>query len=118
MDARAVLAGEQVLSQENHWRLASLDWVPGKFQAAVESGLDFVRQEIVHQMIGSEGMRFMPFLATLFFFIFLGNILEVVPGLSFPVNSRAAFPLVMALITWVTYNAVGIRRHGVVDPVE
>jgi len=42
----------------------------------------------------------------------LGNILEVVPGVSFPLNSRLAFPLVMALTSWVIYNGVGIKRHG------
>lgn len=86
--------------------------VPGKFQAAVEFGLDFVRQQLVIQMIGPDGMPFMALLSTLFFFILLGNILEVVPGFNFPLNSRAAFPLVMALLVWVVYNYVGIRTHG------
>jgi F-type H+-transporting ATPase subunit a len=88
--------------------------VPGKFQLIVESGMELVRTQIMMQMIGPEGVPFLPFLATLFFFIFLGNILEVLPGLGFPVNSRLAFPLVMALTVWVIYNAVGIRRHGFV----
>jgi F-type H+-transporting ATPase subunit a len=86
--------------------------VPGKFQATMEMGMDFVREEIMMQMIGPEGQPFLPLLATLFFFIFLGNILEVIPGFSFPLNSRIAFPIVMALISWVTYNVVGIRKHG------
>jgi F-type H+-transporting ATPase subunit a len=78
----------------------------------MESGIGFVRDQITLQMIGPEGLPFLPFLATLFFFIFLGNILEVVPGVSFPLNSRLAFPLVMAVIAWVVYNTVGIRKHG------
>jgi F-type H+-transporting ATPase subunit a len=86
--------------------------VPGKFQVLMESGIGFVRDQITLQMIGPEGLPFLPFLATLFFFIFLGNILEVVPGVSFPLNSRLAFPLVMAIIAWVVYNTVGIRKHG------
>jgi F-type H+-transporting ATPase subunit a len=86
--------------------------VPGRWQALVESGIDFVRQQVVLQMIGPEGEPFLPFLATLFFFIFFGNILEIIPGVNFPLNSRLAFPLVMALVAWVVYNAVGVRRHG------
>jgi F-type H+-transporting ATPase subunit a len=86
--------------------------VPGKFQLVMESGLEFVRNQIVIQMIGPDGLPFLAFLATLFFFIFFGNILEVIPGVSFPLNSRLAFPLVMALLAWIVYNAVGIRRHG------
>lgn len=86
--------------------------VPGKFQNLVETAVEFVRQQIVIQMIGPEGLPFLAFLSTLFFFIFFGNILEIVPGVNFPLNSRIAFPIVMALISWVTYNMVGIRRHG------
>jgi F-type H+-transporting ATPase subunit a len=86
--------------------------VPGKFQALMESGIEFVRDQVMMQMIGPEGLPFLPFLATLFFFIFLGNILEVIPFVNFPLNSRIAFPMVMAIIAWVVYNAVGIQRHG------
>ncbi len=88
--------------------------VPGKFQAAVESGVEFVRNQVMMQMIGPEGTPFLPFLITLFFFIFFGNILEVTPGINFPLNSRIAFPIVMAVIAWVVYNVVGIRKHGFV----
>jgi F-type H+-transporting ATPase subunit a len=86
--------------------------VPGKWQVAMESGVQFIREQVVMQMIGPQGMTFLAFLATLFFFILLGNILEVVPGINFPLNSRLAFPLVMALVAWVVYNYVGVRRHG------
>ncbi|HEX2088417.1 MAG TPA: F0F1 ATP synthase subunit A [Actinomycetota bacterium] len=86
--------------------------VPGKFQALVESAIEFVRNQIQMQMIGPEGARFLPLLMALFFFIFFGNILEVTPGVMFPLHSRIAFPIVMALIAWVVYNYVGIRKHG------
>jgi F-type H+-transporting ATPase subunit a len=86
--------------------------VPSKYQTLVEAGVEFVRTQVVMQMIGPEGMPFLAFLSTLFFFIFFGNILEVVPGVNFPLNSRLAFPLVMAIVSWVLYNTVGIRRHG------
>jgi F-type H+-transporting ATPase subunit a len=86
--------------------------VPGKWQVAMENGIQFVREQVVMQMIGPQGLTFLAFLATLFFFILLGNILEVVPGINFPLNSRLAFPLVMALVAWVVYNYVGVRRHG------
>jgi F-type H+-transporting ATPase subunit a len=92
--------------------------VPGKFQAAVETGVEFVRNQIMMQMIGPEGARFLPFLLTLFFFIFFGNILEVTPGVSFPLNSRIAFPIVMAIISWVVFNYVGIRKHGFIGYVR
>jgi F-type H+-transporting ATPase subunit a len=86
--------------------------VPGKFQTVVESGIEFVREQILMSMIGPEGARFLPLLCALFFLIFFGNILEVLPGINFPLNSRIAFPLIPALVVWILYNALGIQKHG------
>jgi F-type H+-transporting ATPase subunit a len=86
--------------------------VPGRLQSTAEVGVQFVRENIAIQMIGPEGDRFMPLLVTLFFAIFFWNIFEVVPGINFSSNSRIAFPLVMAIVAWATYNAVGIVKHG------
>jgi len=88
--------------------------VPGKFQALMEMGLEFVREQIVMQMIGPEGLPFFGLIATFFFMIAFGNLLEVIPGINFSPNSRIAFPIVLAVVSWVTYNTVGIRRHGFV----
>jgi len=86
--------------------------VPSKVQSMVELGIDFVRQNIAMPMLGQESAPFMPLLATFFFAIFFWNIFEVVPGINFSSNSRIAFPITMAIVSWVTYNAVGIRKHG------
>jgi F-type H+-transporting ATPase subunit a len=86
--------------------------VPGRFQSLVELALEFVREQIVVQMLGPEGEPFHALIATFFFFIFFANILEIVPGLNFSPDSRIAFPLILAVTSWVTYNVVGIRRHG------
>src|ERR687891_1999847 len=88
--------------------------VPGRFQNIMEAGIEFVRENIAYPMLGHETDRYMPLLTTLFFFIFFGNILEVFPGINFSANSRIAFPISMAVVSWVTYNAVGIRKHGFV----
>jgi F-type H+-transporting ATPase subunit a len=88
--------------------------VPGKLQSLVELGIEFVRDNVARPMIGPEGDRFLPLLATLFFAILFWNIFEVAPAINFSSNSRIAFPIIMALVAWVTYNAVGISRHGFV----
>jgi F-type H+-transporting ATPase subunit a len=88
--------------------------VPGRLQSMAEIGVEFVRENIALPMLGPDSARFMPLLATLFFAIFFWNIFEVVPGINFSSNSRIAFPLVMAIVAWVTYNVVGIRKHGFV----
>lgn len=86
--------------------------VPGKFQLMMELGIQFVRENIALPMLGPDAEIFMPLLVSFFFFILIGNMFEVVPGFSFSANSRVAIPLVLALISWVTYNVVGIRKHG------
>jgi F-type H+-transporting ATPase subunit a len=86
--------------------------VPGRFQLMMELGVQFVRENIAIPMLGSSGDAFMPLLTSFFFFILIGNLFEVVPGVNFSHNSRVAFPLVLAIISWLTYNGVGIRKHG------
>ena len=86
--------------------------MPGKFQLMMELGVQFVRENIAEPMLGPDASRFMPLLASFFFFILIGNMFEVVPGFSFSANSRVAIPLVLAMVSWFTYNIVGIRQHG------
>ena len=92
--------------------------VPGKFQLLMELGVSFVRENIAEPMLGSHATRFMPLLASFFFFILIGNLFEVAPGFSFSASSRVAIPLTLAVVSWVTYNAVGIRKHGFVGYLQ
>ena len=86
--------------------------VPGKLQMVMELGIQFVRENIAIPMLGPDAEAFLPLLASFFFFILIGNLFEVLPGFSFSANSRVAIPLVLAGISWVVYNTVGIRKHG------
>jgi F-type H+-transporting ATPase subunit a len=63
-------------------------------------------------MLGPAADRFLPLLVMFFFFIFFMNMFEVAPWVNFSASSRVAFPLVLAVIAWLTYNAVGIAKHG------
>ncbi len=86
--------------------------VPTGVQNIVESGVEFVRKDIILQTMGPEGLGWAPFLTTLFFFIFFGNIFEVIPGIQFPVNARMALPAFLAILVWFIFNFVGIRAQG------
>jgi F-type H+-transporting ATPase subunit a len=86
--------------------------VPGKMQSLVELGIQFVRENIAAPMLGPATDTYMPLLVTAFFAIFFWNIFEVIPGINFSSNSRIAFPLILAIVSWVTYNVVGIKKHG------
>ncbi len=93
-------------------RQAQKSLVPSGVQNVVEGGIDFVRNDIVLQTIGPEGLAWTPFLVTLFFFIFVCNVFEVIPVIQFPVNARMALPAFMAILVWFIFNFVGIRAHG------
>jgi len=86
--------------------------VPGKLQTMMELGVSFVREQIAIPVLDQNADRFLPLLASFFFFILIGNLFEVIPGFSFSANSRVAFPLTLAIIAWITYNGVGIAKHG------
>jgi F-type H+-transporting ATPase subunit a len=87
--------------------------VPKGFQTMVETGYLFVRNQIAIDVIGPEdGPKYANYLTALFFFIFFGNLLEIIPLFNFPVNSRMAIPALLALITYVIFNFIGIKKQG------
>ena len=60
----------------------------GIFQNTAESGVAFVRNQIIMQTIGSDGLGYLPYLTALFFFIFFSNITEIIPAIQFPANAK------------------------------
>jgi F-type H+-transporting ATPase subunit a len=86
--------------------------VPSGVQNLAEASIDFIREGVILQTIGPDGMRFLPFLTAMFFFIFFINIFEIVPVVQFPATSRIAVPLFLAVLVWFMYNIVGIARQG------
>jgi F-type H+-transporting ATPase subunit a len=86
--------------------------VPSGVQNVAEMAVDFVRDGIILQTMGPEGLAWTPFLLTLFTFIFVGNLFEVIPVIQMPVNARMALPVFMALLVWVLFNVVGIKNQG------
>jgi F-type H+-transporting ATPase subunit a len=93
-------------------RKAPAGQVPSGVQNVAEAVLDFVRNDVILQGIGPDGMRFLPFLVTVFVFVFMCNVFEIIPFIQMPVNARMAIPMFLALVVWVTYNVMGIARQG------
>jgi F-type H+-transporting ATPase subunit a len=85
--------------------------VPTGVQNLVEASVDFVADGIIMQTIGEEGMGFLPYLTTLFWFILVCNLFEIIPFFQFPPMARMALPLFLALLTWIIYNGVGFRHQ-------
>lgn len=88
--------------------------VPGRVQAGAEAIVGFVRDQIAIDVIGPEGRKYVPFLTTLFMFVALNNLFEVIPLVNFPSTSRIAIPLFLAAIVWTTFIVVGMRKQGAI----
>ena len=86
--------------------------VPRGIQNIGEMGVLLVRDQILRPQLGSKGDRYLPFLVSLFFFIWLMNLWELIPVAQFPATSKFAFPVALTLIVWVTYIVIGIRHQG------
>ncbi|WP_328478694.1 F0F1 ATP synthase subunit A [Actinoplanes sp. NBC_00393] len=86
--------------------------VPTKKQWLAESIYGFVRNNIAVDMIGPAGVRFAPYLTTLFMFILLNNFWGIVPFVQMSPMSHIAFPAVLAVISYVMFIYVGVRHHG------
>jgi F-type H+-transporting ATPase subunit a len=86
--------------------------VPTKTQWMAESFYGFIRNNIAKDLIGHEGVRFAPYLATLFAFILLNNLFGLIPPFQLSPMSHIAFPIVLAAISYVMFIYLGIRKHG------
>ncbi|MGH2728961.1 MAG: F0F1 ATP synthase subunit A [Actinomycetota bacterium] len=86
--------------------------VPEGKQNVAEAGIDFIRDQIALPVIGPEGAAWVPYLVAIFFWVFINNFMSLVPYIQFPVTSRMAYPVVLAIPVWFIFNAVGIRSQG------
>ncbi len=73
---------------------------PSGFQNAIEPLIIFVRDEVAKPNLGNKYMRFMPLLLTVFFFIWINNLLGLFPsGANFTGN--IAVTAALALVSFV-----------------
>jgi F-type H+-transporting ATPase subunit a len=86
--------------------------VPRGAQNLGEIGILFVRDSILRPQLGKEGDRFLPFIVSLFFFVWVMNVMGIIPYAEFPAMSKIAFPMALTIMVWVTYITLGIRHQG------
>jgi F-type H+-transporting ATPase subunit a len=85
--------------------------VPTKLQSLAELLVDFIRG-IILDTIGKDGMRFFPFIASLFVFILFSNLLGLIPG-SYTVTSQIVVTAAFALTVYGLSIILGFVLHGV-----
>ena len=77
-----------------------------------EVTIEFIEESVVMQTLGKPGLKWTPFLLSLFMFIFLCNIPGVIPIIQMPATARIAIPLALALLVWVIYIGTGLKHQG------
>lgn len=86
--------------------------VPRGVQNVGELGMMFVRDQILRAMMGKRGDGYLPYLVSLFFFIWFANLMEIIPLAQFPPMAIFAFPVSLMIMVYITYNYVSIKNLG------
>lgn len=84
--------------------------VPTRAQSLGELTYGFVHK-MVEEVSGKEGLRYFPYIMTLFMFIVLANMLALLPG-SFAPTSHIAVTAVLALAVFISVTVLGFVKHG------
>lgn len=77
----------------------------------IEMLMVFVRDDIVIPSMGKDGVKFLPFFFTMFFFILFINLIGLVPGMSTGTSS-VSVTAGLALITFFMTQLHGIKHNG------
>lgn len=84
--------------------------VPGRLQAVAELSYEFVANTL-RSSTGAEGMRFFPFVFTLFMFVLTANLIGLIPY-SFTVTSQIIITATLALLVFFIVVGYGFWQHG------
>src|SRR5271156_5815641 len=84
--------------------------IPGRLQSIAEISYEFVANT-VRSSAGTEGMKFFPFVFTLFMFVLFANMIGLIPY-SFTVTSQLIITASLALLVFVIVVGYGFWRNG------
>jgi F-type H+-transporting ATPase subunit a len=84
--------------------------VPGRLQTISEMTYEFVA-DMLRGSAGQEGMRFFPFVFSLFIFVLISNLFGMVP-FAFTVTSHIIVTFALAMLVFFTVTIYGFVRHG------
>ena len=101
------------LSVAAAYKKTGVTTAPKGLQSFIEPLIIFVRDDIAKPNISHDHAKFMPFLLTIFFFIFINNLLGLIPF--FPgaanVSGNIAFTLTLAIVTFIIVNVNGNKNY-------
>ena len=86
--------------------------VPNRWQYFVESIYDTCMTLANDSITGGKNKKYFPIIFVLFTFILVCNVTGMVPY-SFTATSHISFTLGLAMITFMGYHIIGVRKHGI-----
>lgn len=84
--------------------------VPGRLQSMAEMSYEFVA-DTIRSTAGTEGMRFFPFVFSIFMFVLFINLIGLIPY-SFTVTTHIVITATLALMVFFTVIIYGFWRNG------
>tara|TARA_B100000989_G_C19516754_1_gene462072 strand:- start:347 stop:1087 length:741 start_codon:yes stop_codon:yes gene_type:complete len=86
--------------------------IPGKLQSLIEISYEFIAN-MISDNIGKEGLKYFPFIFTLFFFILLGNLVGMLPY-SFTWTSHIVVTFAISFFIFLSVTFLAIFKHGII----
>lgn len=84
--------------------------VPGRLQSFAEMLYELVAN-MIRDNAGKEGLKYFPFIFTLFIFILFGNVIGIIPG-TFTFTSHIIVTFALAFVVFLGVTVIGFARHG------
>ncbi|NNK79479.1 MAG: F0F1 ATP synthase subunit A [Litoreibacter sp.] len=84
--------------------------VPSRTQSVAELAYGFI-YKMVEDVSGKDGVRYFPYIMTLFMFIVFSNFLGLLP-MAFTTTSHIAVTAVLAMGVFLTVTILGFVKHG------
>jgi len=84
--------------------------VPGRLQSIAEMSYEFIA-DMLRSTTGNEGMRFFPFVFSLFMFVLFVNLIGLIPY-TFSVTSHIIITGTLALMVFFTVIGYGFYKNG------
>jgi F-type H+-transporting ATPase subunit a len=85
--------------------------VPSRSQSVAELMYGFIHN-MVEEVAGHDGVKYFPYVMTLFLFILFANLLGLIP-MSFTTTSHVAVTATLALAVFLGVTVLGLARKGV-----
>jgi F-type H+-transporting ATPase subunit a len=84
--------------------------IPSRLQSVGELGYGFVHN-MIEEVTGHDGVKYFPYVMTLFIFVLLSNVLGLIPG-SFTPTSHIAVTAVLGFGVFIAITLLGLFKHG------